>query len=65
LEYRFIFKLCVFDCGRLFRVDDFNLDKERFDYARVLLSTSLLEVINTGAKILVDGVLFDFKIIEE
>jgi len=46
-------------------VDDFTLDKERFDYARVLLSTSLLEVINTGAKILVDGVLFDFKIIEE
>lgn len=65
MEYRFIFKLCVFDCGRLFRVDDFTLDKERFDYARVLLSTSLLEVINTGAKILVDGVLFDFKIIEE
>jgi hypothetical protein len=59
------FKLCVYDCGRLLRVDDFTLDKVRFDYARVLLSTSSFDILNTEAKVLVDGELFDFKIIEE
>jgi hypothetical protein len=28
------FKLCVLDCGRLLRVDDMTLDRDRFDYAR-------------------------------
>jgi hypothetical protein len=59
------FKLCIFDCGRLLKVDDSTLEKERFDYARVLLSTTALEVINTNATIMVDDALFDFKIIEE
>ena len=59
------FKLCVCDCGRLMRVDDITLDRDRFDYARVLVSTSSLDIINSKANILVDGVLFEFKIIEE
>jgi len=59
------FKLCVYDCGRLMRVDDITLDRDRFDYARVLVSTSSLELINSEARVLVDGVLFEFKIIEE
>ena len=59
------FKLCVYDCGRLLRLDDFTVNKERFDYVRVLISTTSLEIIKTGAKVLVDGVLLDFTIIEE
>jgi len=59
------FKLCVFDCGRLLRVDEVTVEKERLDYARVLISTTSLEVTNTGANIMVDGVIFYFKIIEE
>ena len=59
------FKLCVMDCGRLLRIDDITLERDRFDYARILLSTNSLEVINTEAQIMVDGVLFNFKIIEE
>lgn len=47
------------------RLDDFIVEKQRFDYSRVLLSTTSLEIIDTEAKILVDGVLYDFKIIEE
>jgi hypothetical protein len=47
------------------RADDFTLDNVRFDYARVLISTSSLEILNTEAKVMVDGELFDFKIIEE
>lgn len=59
------FKLCVYDCGQLLKVDDSTLEKIRFDYARVLVSTSSLDLINSDAKVLVDGVLFYFKIVEE
>lgn len=40
-------------------------DKERFDYARILLATSSLEVVNVVDKIMVDGVLLEVKIVEE
>jgi len=59
------FKLCVMDCGRLLRIDDITLERGHFDYARILLSTTSLEIINTQAQIMVDGVLFDLQIIEE
>jgi len=59
------FKLRVFYCGRLLKVDDRTLEKERFDYALVLLSTASLEVINADVTLMVDDVLFDFHIIEE
>lgn len=59
------FKLCVLDCGRLLKVDDMTLDRDRFDFARVLLSTSSLQIINSEVRVMVDGVLFDFQIVEE
>ena len=59
------FKLCVYDCGRLMRIDDVTLDRDRFDYARVLVSTSSLDIIKHEASVVVDGVLFEFKIMEE
>jgi len=59
------FKLCLFDCGNLLRIDDIIVDRDRFDYARILVSTSSLEIINTKVSVMVDGVLFDCHIIEE
>jgi len=59
------FKLCVYDCGRLMQIDDITLDRDRFDYARVLVATSSLDIIKHEASIVVDGVLFAFQIIEE
>jgi len=59
------FKLCVYDCGRLLRLDDVTLDKGRLDYARVLISTSSLDVIKANATIMLDGKIFDFQIVEE
>ena len=59
------FKLCVLDCGRFLRVDNSTIARERFDYARVLLATSSLEVINKTDKLLVDGVMVELKIIKE
>lgn len=59
------FKLSVLDCGRFLRLDNSTVAKDRFDYARVLLATSSLDVINFSEKILIDGVVVDLKIIEE
>lgn len=59
------FKLCVLDCGRLLKIDDITMDRDRFDYARILLSTFSLDIIKTEAQIMVDGVLFNLHIIEE
>ncbi|MCI82036.1 sulfate transporter, partial [Trifolium medium] len=38
---------------------------ERFDYARVLIATSSLEVLNVVDTLLVDGVLCEVKMLEE
>jgi len=59
------FKLCVLDCGRFLRTDNCSLNRERFDYARVLISTTSLDVVNTSDRILVDGEMVEIKIIEE
>lgn len=59
------FKLCVFNCGRFLRVDKSTLSKERFDYVRVLMATTSLEVLNFTDEILIDGVLVELKILEE
>ena len=59
------FKLWVLDCGRYLRTDTVSLNKERFDYASVLISTPSIDVVNMTEKLLVDGVLLDIKIIEE
>jgi len=60
-----LFKLAIFDSGRFLRLDDSTVSKDCFDYARVLLATSSLEVINFSERILIDGVIVELKIIEE
>lgn len=42
-----------------------TMNRDRFDYARILVSTTLLEIIRTEASVMIDGVRFDFQIIEE
>jgi len=59
------FKLCVLECGRYLRADKCSLNREPFYYARVLISTSSLEVLNVTDQVLVDGVKVEIKIIEE
>jgi len=60
-----LFKLAIFDCGRFLRLDDSTVAKDRFDYARVLVATSSLEVINFSETILIDEMSVELKIIEE
>ena len=41
------------------------MNREWFDYARVLISTNSLDMVNTSDRILVDGEMVEIKIIEE
>lgn len=59
------FKMCVTDVGRYVRADDCTVDKARIDFARVLLSTPLLEIVNTSFDFIIDGSLFGIKVVEE
>ncbi|MCI40312.1 sulfate transporter, partial [Trifolium medium] len=59
------FKLCVFDCGRFLRADSCSADKDRLDFARVLIATSDLEIVKTVETVLVDGSMVEVKIVEE
>jgi PIN domain nuclease of toxin-antitoxin system len=59
------FKLCVMDCGRFLRTDNYTADKERLDFARVLIATHDLAVIKKVEQLLVDGSLVNIQIIEE
>jgi hypothetical protein len=59
------FKLCVLDCDSFLRTDNCSLNRERFDYARVLVSTTSLDVVNVTEQLIVDGTSVDIKIVEE
>jgi hypothetical protein len=59
------FKLCVMDSGRFLRSDNYTAEKERLDFARVLIATSAMAVIKKEEHLLVDGCLVDIQIIEE
>ncbi|MCH94556.1 sulfate transporter, partial [Trifolium medium] len=59
------FKLCVLECGRYLRTDECSLERDRFDYARVLVATPSLAVINLTDTILVDYSMVEIKIIDE
>ncbi|GAU42662.1 hypothetical protein TSUD_398680 [Trifolium subterraneum] len=59
------FKLCVMDCGRYLRMDECTMERDRHDYARMLVATSSVEVLNLNANILVDEVMVEIKVIEE
>ncbi|MCI59796.1 sulfate transporter, partial [Trifolium medium] len=47
------------------RADSYTTEKDRLDYARVLIDTSDLEVVNRVEKLLVGGEMFEIKIIKE
>ncbi|PNX78571.1 hypothetical protein L195_g034549 [Trifolium pratense] len=59
------FQLCVFDCGRFLRIDCCSAEKNRLDFARVLIATPEIDVINRVETVLVDGSQVEIKIVEE
>ncbi|PNX70343.1 putative sulfate transporter, partial [Trifolium pratense] len=59
------FKLCVLDCGSYLRTDKCTADKDRLDFARVLVATPDLGTINSVVTILVDGAQVQIQVVEE
>jgi hypothetical protein len=59
------FKLCVFDCGRFLRADNYTTEKDRLDFARVLIATTSLEVIKRVERLLVDDTVVEVQVVEE
>jgi len=59
------FRLCVFDFGRVMRVDLSTVDRERLDCARILIATSSLDIINSATDVLINEELVNIKIVEE
>lgn len=49
----------------MLRVDSCSTDRERLDYAHILVATSSLEIIKAATYVLNDGVLVNIKIVEE
>ncbi|MCI82077.1 hypothetical protein A2U01_0103351, partial [Trifolium medium] len=45
------FKLCVPDCGRYLSADICTVERDRLDYARILIATPALEVVNCVEKV--------------
>lgn len=59
------FELCSKACGKFLKADECSVEKSRLDFARVLVSTSSLEVLNVTSSILVDGLPYTLKFVEE
>lgn len=59
------FRLCVLDTGRFLHIDDCTVDKARLDYARVLVSTTQIEIVNKTAEFLIDNCNYVIKLVEE
>jgi len=58
-------KLCALDFGRVMNVDSCTVDRDCLNYARILLATNSLTIINDSVDILVDDMLMNIKIVEE
>lgn len=59
------FRLCVSKAGRFIRVDNCTADKSRLDYARILISTHNLDIIDTLSDFFIDDCNFKIKVVEE
>jgi hypothetical protein len=59
------FRLCVFGIGIFLYVDDCTADKTRLDFARILIASPNIEIVNKTSEFLIDWVVYAIKIVEE
>jgi len=59
------FKLCVMNSGRFIRADECTVEKARLDFARILVSTTQLKIVNTTSEFSIDGHVYVIKLVEE
>ena len=51
--------------GRFIQADECTVDKARLDFARLLVSTPNIEIVNKSLEFFIDGTKFDIKLVEE
>jgi len=59
------FKLCVSGLGRFILADACTVDKARLDFARILLSTPQIEIVNKSAEFIIHDRKYVIKLVEE
>jgi len=59
------FRLCVSGMSRFLSVDDCTADKARLDFARILVATPNIEIVNKSSEFFIDEVVYAIKIVEE
>lgn len=59
------FLLWVSGCGRFIRADECTVDRARLNFARILILTTLLEVVNSTVEVVIDDCSYSFKLVEE
>jgi len=59
------FKLYVSEYGRFVQADECTMDRGIIDFARILISTTSLEVMNNTTVLMVDGWKYTIKLVEE
>jgi len=59
------FQLCVANAGRFLHADECTVHKAHLDFARVLISTPNLEILNLSVEFFIDGRKYVLKMVEE
>jgi len=59
------FKVCVSSIGRFLQADICIVDKARLDFARILVATPNVEILNLSVEFSIDGRKFALKLVEE
>jgi len=55
----------VVNVGRYVRADECTVDKAMMDFARILISTTQVEILNTSYDFIIDGSMYSIKLVEE
>jgi len=59
------FRICVSGIGRFLYVDECTADKARLDFARILVVTPEIEIVNKLSDFIIDGRQYALKLVEE
>jgi len=51
--------------GRFIHADECTVDKARLDFTRILISTPIIEIVNTSQDFLIDDCKYAIKMVEE
>jgi len=59
------FRMYVSSFGRFLHANECTVDKARLEFARILISTTILEIVNSSVDFFIDGCKYVIKVVEE